>query len=121
MTDDESFNSMSDYAGAVTVKTVNGKPFVSDEQTLLEIDFAAACKAMVEAENKFQAVNREARAQKGVPENLVEWFDALEDRYVADKKLWELFTGADRSPRSNKMYNEFRLILLQGKTTRPNA
>src|SRR5215475_11196812 len=107
MTRDELFNSMLDDMGGAAVKTVNGKPFVSDEQALLEIDFAAACEAMVEAEKRFQRLDRAARAQKGVPENLVEWFDALESRYLTDKKLWKLFTGNDRSPRSNRMYNEF--------------
>jgi hypothetical protein len=104
-----------------TMKMVNGKRYISDEQTIAEMDFAAACEAMIEAEKRFQRLDRLARAQKGVPENMVEWFDALESRYLTDKKLWQLFTAGDRSVRSNKMYNEYRLILLLGDTTEPIA
>jgi hypothetical protein len=83
------------------------------------MDFAAACEAMAEAEKRFQRLDR--HAQEGVPEDMVEWFDALESRYLTDKKLWELFTAGDRSVRSNKMYNEYRLILLRGESTRADA
>lgn len=122
MIDDELIASMFDEVNATTVKRINGKPFVSDEQTLLEMDFAAACAAMVEAEKRFQRLNRQAHAQKGgVPEDMIEWFDALESRYLTDKKLWQLFTGKDRSPQSNRMYNEFRLTLLRGESTRANV
>lgn len=124
MTEDEldgEIATMFDEVKATTVKMVNGKPYVSDEQTLAEMDFAAACEAMVEAEKRFQRLNRQAHSQKGVPEDMIEWFDALESRYLTDKKLWELFTGSDRSVRSNKMYNEFRLTLLCGETTKPDA
>ena len=121
MTDDELIASMFDGVNATTMKMVNGKPYVSDEQTLAEMDFAAACEAMVEAEKRFQRLDRQAHAQEGVPKNMVEWFDALESRYLTDKKLWELFTAGDRSVSSNKMYNEFRLGLLRGGTTKANA
>ncbi len=120
-TADELAETMFDEVRTDTVKTVNGKPFVSDEQTLLEMDFAAACEAMVEAEKRFQRLNRQAHAQQGVPEDMIEWFDALESRYLTDKRLWELFTAGDRGVRSNKMYNEYRLILLLGQTTKPDA
>lgn len=76
---------------------------------------------MLEAEKRFQRVAEQARKQKSVPDNMVEWFDALESRYLTDKRLWELFTGSDRSVRSNKMYNEFRLTLLTGKRIGPDA
>ena len=120
MTDDE-LASMLEDVKATTVKTVNGKPYVSDEQTIAEMDFAAACEAMIEAESRFQRLERHARAQKGVPQDMVEWFDALESRYLTDKKLWQLFTSGDRSVRSNKLYNEYRLILLRGETSKADA
>jgi hypothetical protein len=110
-----------DEVTTTEVEMVNGEPYISDEQTLAEMDFAAACEAMVEAEKRFRRLDRQAHAQKGVPENMVEWFDALESRYLTDKKLWELFTAGDRSVRSNKMYNEYRLILLRGESTRADA
>lgn len=106
---------------ATEVKMVNGNPYISDEQTIAEMEFQSACDAMVEAEKKFQRVAEQARKQKGVPNNMVEWFDALESRFLTDKRLWELFTGSDRSVRSNKMYNEFRLTLLTAERTRASA
>jgi hypothetical protein len=118
---DKLIETMFDEVKTVTLKTVNGKPYISDEQTLAEMDFAAACEAMVEAEKRFQRLDRRAHAQKGVPEDMLEWFDALESRYLTDKRLWQLFTAGDRSLRSNKMYNEFRLTLLLGESTRANA
>jgi hypothetical protein len=118
---DKLIETMFDEARTVSAKRVNGKPYVSDEQTLAEMDFAAACSAMIEAEKRFQRLDRLAHAQKGVPEDMVEWFDALESRYLTDKKLWELFTAGDRSVRSNKMYNDYRLILLRGETSKPDA
>ena len=121
MTDDELTSSMFDEIKAVSVKSVNGKRYISDEETLREMEFAAACEAMVEAEKRFQLLNRRAHAQKGVPEDMLDWFDALESRYLTDKKLWELFTAGDRSVRSNSLYNEFRLTLLRGETTKSEA
>ena len=48
------------------------------------------------------------------PANLCQWFDSLERRYRADKRLWELFVGADRSVPSTCLYNSFRRHLLRG-------
>ncbi len=121
MTDEKLIPSMFDETQMVSVKTVNGKRYISDEETLREMDLSAACHAMVEAEKRFQRLDRHAHAQKGVPEDMVEWFDALENRYLTDKRLWQLFTAGDRSVRSNKMYNEYRLTLLRGETIKPNA
>jgi hypothetical protein len=56
-----------------------------------------------------------------IPDNLCEWFDALEDRYEADKRLWLLFVEKDRSRRSNLMYCEYRGALLSGKSLRADA
>jgi hypothetical protein len=45
----------------------------------------------------------------------------LEVRYQADKRLWLLFIGKDRSVRSNRMYVEFSRSLLSGKSIRADA
>lgn len=55
------------------------------------------------------------------PAHLCQWFDALERRYQADKRLWELFTGGERSMRSNCLYNSFRRLLLRGDGTKLRA
>jgi hypothetical protein len=121
MTDEELIASMFDEVNATTGKMVNGKPYVSDEQTLAEMEFAQACEEYVRAAKRFEKIDRIAKAQQGVPDNLCEWFDSLEAQYVADKRLWLLFIGQDRSQRSNLMYCEYRKMLLCGEKLRANA
>ena len=43
------------------------------------------------------------------------------EQYQADKRLWLLFVGADRSRRSNLMYCEYRKMLLFGGKLRAHA
>jgi hypothetical protein len=112
---------------ATKVETVNGKPRISDEQTLREMQFAEACEELVAAEGEFAEWDAKA-AQKWAhpdadPANLCHWFDSLERRYKADRNLWLLFTGGDRSMRSNCLYNSFRRHLLRrdGTKLRANA
>jgi hypothetical protein len=96
------------------------KPLATGE-TLAEADFAEACDEYVRAARKFEKLDRIAKAQKGVPDNLCAWFDALEKQYQSDKRLWLLFVGADRSRRSNLMYCEYRKMLLSGGKLRTDA
>ena len=110
-----------DEVTTTKVEMVNGKPRVTDEQTIAEMDFAKACDDYVRAARKFEKLDRIAKAQKGVPDNLCQWFDALEEQYQVDKKLWLLFVGADRSRRSNLMYCEYRTMLLSGGKLRVDA
>jgi hypothetical protein len=107
------------------VEMVNGKPRISDEQTLREMQFAEACEELVAAEGEFAEWDAKATQKWAHPDadpaNLCHWFDSLERRYRADKRLWELFTGGDRSVRSNCLYNSFRRLLLSSGKTRANA
>lgn len=92
-----------------------------DEGDLAAMEFAEACDEYVRAARKFEKLDRIAKAQKGIPDNLCAWFDALEQQYQADKRLWLLFVGADRSRRSNLMYCEYRKMLLSGGKLRADA
>src|SRR5271165_746680 len=96
------------------VEMVNGKPRISDEETLREMQFAEACEELVAAEREFAEWDAKTTKKWAHPDadpaNLCQWFDALERRYRADKRLWELFTGGDRSVRSNCLYNSFRRL-----------
>ena len=100
--------------------TAEVKPLATGE-TLTEAEFAEACDAYVRAARKFEKLDRIAKAQKGIPDNLCAWFDTLEEQYQADKRLWLLFVGADRSRRSNLMYCEYRKMLLSGEKLRADA
>jgi hypothetical protein len=114
---------MFDELISTTIKpdgTAEVKPLATGE-TLAEAEFAEACDEYVRAARKFEKLDRIAKAQKGVPDNLCAWFDALEEQYKADKRLWLLFVDADRSRRSNLMYCEYRKMLLSGEKLRADA
>ena len=92
-----------------------------DEGDLAAMEFAEACEALVAAERSFEKIDRSAKAQLGIPDNLCAWFDSLEERYEAEKRLWNLFTAGDRSPRTGRMYLQFREALLAGGKVRADA
>jgi hypothetical protein len=120
-TRDETVDLMFDETKTVIVRTVEDKRFVTDEAMLAEMEMQQASEALVKAERKFERIDRTAKAQRGVPDNLCEWFDALEERYQAEKRLWQLFTAGDRSPHTGRMYLQFRESLLAGKSLRADA
>ena len=93
--------------------TAEVKPLATGE-TLAATEFNEACDEYVRAAKRFEKIDRIAKAQQGIPDNLCEWFDSMEAQYVADKRLWLLFVGADRSRRSNLLYCEYRKMLLSG-------
>ena len=104
---------------------IEEKRFVADDVLLTEMEFQEACEEFVKAERKFARLD--ARDKRGWahpdsdPKDLCDWFDALDDRYKAENRLWMLFVGKDRSIRSNLMYLEFRRVLLAGARTRADA
>ena len=76
---------------------VNGKPRISDEQTLREMQFAEACEELVAAEREFAEWDAKATKKWAHPDadpaNLCQWFDALERRYKADRLVATLHRG----------------------------
>ena len=104
---------------------VTAKRYVTDEETIREMEFQEACEELVEAEREFAEWDAKAGKRWAHPDSdpasLCQWFDSLERRYRADKRLWELFVGADRSVRSNSLYNSLRRLLLRGGKLRANA
>ena len=118
MTDDEITQSMFDEVQTVEVRMVNGKPFVSDEQTLAEIEMQEACEAFVQAEEKF---NRIASKKMDRDFDVCAWWDALEERYQCEKRVWTMFIQGDRSRRTGLMYLQFREALFAGKKLRADA
>jgi len=100
---------------------VKVKRYITDEETLAQMEMQEACEVFVVAEKKFEKIDRKAKAQEGIPDNLCEWFDSLEERYQTEKRMWQLFTAGDGSPRSGRMYLDFRKALLSGDRTRADA
>ncbi len=62
------------------VDKVNGKPYISDEQTLREMQFAEACEELVAAEGEFAEWDAKATQKWAHPDadpaNLCQWFDS---------------------------------------------
>jgi hypothetical protein len=80
----------------------------------------AAVKAFVLAEQHFQRMDAHPLKVSKKEVNL-RWWEALESMYTADKALWHLFCGPDKSPRSNAEYAKFRLRLVTGVPNRSDA
>jgi hypothetical protein len=82
-------------------------------------EFQEACDRFVKAEKKFNKLDLTVRLH--VSTDVCDWFDALQARYLAEKTVWELFTGGHRSPRMGRLYLEFRDSLIRGESLKPNA
>ena len=116
MTNDELVNTIFDEV--VKTRMVNGRPMVSDEQTLRDQDFAQACRDFVAAEFRF---NECAKKREQPNFDVCLWFDLLEERYLCEKKVWTIFTAGDRSRYTGLMYLEFRAALFAGGKLRANV
>jgi hypothetical protein len=90
------------------------KHLVADEQMHI------ACRALIFAERQFKKLDADPACVYNHEKNL-RWWDALETMYCADKALWELFVGPDRSLRSNMQYAQFRSRILAGRPIRADA
>ena len=97
------------------------KRLVSDEETIRQMDFNDACEAFVRAEREWEKQDAIAKRPGARPTDVCKWFDALEERYQTEKRVWLLFTADDRSLRSGMMYLQFRDALLSGKVLRADA
>jgi hypothetical protein len=78
-TGDETVDSMFDEITETKIApdgTATSKRYATDDGTIREMDFAEACDEYVRAARKFEKLDRIAKAQKGIPDNLCAWFDA---------------------------------------------
>jgi len=49
------------------------------------------------------------------------WFYWLERKYLAEKKLWELFCAGFETDKMGRLYLEFRDCLIRGESPKPSA
>ena len=89
---------------------------LTEEEEKMEV----AVRAFVIAERKFKKLDEHPRKVSDPKINLA-WWNCLEDMYVCDKALWDMFTGPDKSMQSNKQYAQFRSRLLTGVPVRADA
>ena len=104
--------SLLDRINAAKKRHANGKSRVPDE-------FSEACDALVVAEKKFNKLDATVRTNSSA--DVCKWFDALEERYLAEKHVWQLFTAGERSRRMGMLYLRFRESLFTGLPLRADA
>ena len=125
MTEDEADAKVATLFDEITeVKMVNGKPMVSDEQTIRDMEAAKEMEsAIAEIVRSFREFNDVM--SRGVdpvdPVKSVGWWRATEYLMLANNGLKEAFICGDRSPASIQQYNKFRSKMLEGKRYRPDA
>ncbi len=98
----------------------NASPKAEKHLTEEEEKMNAAVRAFVLAEQHFKRMDEHPLKVSKKEVNL-RWWLSLEDLYTADKALWHLFCGPDKSPRSNAEYAKFRLRLVTGVPNRSDA
>jgi predicted CopG family antitoxin len=82
-------------------------------------EFSDACKALVKAERKFNRLDLVIRLDSSA--DVCKWFDLLEERFKAEKRVWELFTGGVRNHQMGLLYLKFRDSLFSGLPLREDA
>ena len=109
-----------DEGTTTKVEMVNGKPRISDQATLDQMEreetarrLEEACQIFLTREREFQRIAQHPRVATDPQMNCL-WWDRLEAVYVAEKAVWKLFVGAQPTMAENRLYAKFRKLLLEG-------
>lgn len=92
-----------------------------------DVEVTTTADALQEAAGRLLTAERRLQKLKALPDILSDpktnatWWDCLEEVYICDTNLHRLFVGGRPSPQQNKLYNEFRLMVLQGSKLKANA
>lgn len=127
MTEDEADAKVATLFDEITttrVEIVNGKPRVTDEQTIRDMEAQAEMEAaiadLIRSFKDFAAI-----MERGVdptdPLRSKGWWRALEYLALAENRLKEAFICGDRSPASVRQYAKFRSKMLRGERYRCDA
>lgn len=125
MTDEDKMDAeiASMFDEVTEVKTVNGKPMISDEETLRQMDADEMANAIADLTRSFRDFN--SIMSRGVdpvdPVKSLGWWRATEYLMLANNRLKDIFCGRDRSPASIRQYAKFRSKMLEGKRYRTDA
>jgi hypothetical protein len=116
-----------DEVTTTKVEMVNGKPRISDEETLAQMQREEDARLMEEACGMFLTAGRKFQKLSAHPDVVTDprlnlaWWDALEDVYQKERTVWRLFVGPQPTMADNKLYAKFRELLLKGKSLNANA
>jgi|SRR6516165_10587756 hypothetical protein len=99
----------------------------TDRQTIEEMDrqeqarmLEEACGLFLTAEREHQRLSARHDVVSDPKINLL-WWESLERVYEREKVVWRLFVGSQPSPEQNKLYAQFRAMLLKGSCLKANA
>ena len=116
-----------DEVTSTKAEVVNGKPRISDDATLAQMEreeqarrFEEACGLFLTREREFQRIAQHPRVVTDPQMNCL-WWDRLEAVYVAEKSVQKLFTGPQPTMADNKLYAKFRKLLLEGSKLKADA
>lgn len=106
-----------------SAKIENGKVTVEREpakDTLQAEAMREACGMFLTAERKFRKLNANPDCVTD-PRLNVEWWDALDLVYRAERTVRRLFVGPQPDMRSNRLYARFRELLLKDGSLKADA
>ena len=116
-----------DEGTTTKVEMVNGKPRISDQATLDEMEreevarrMEEACGMFLTAERRFQKLDAHPEKVSDPKVNVV-WWETLEQVYEREKVVWRLFVGPQPTMADNKLYAKFRKLLLEGSKLSADA
>ena len=116
-----------DEVTTTKIEMVNGKPRISDQATLDQMEREEAARRMEEACGMFLTAERRFQKLCDHPDKVanpkvnVAWWEALEQVYEREKVVWRLFVGSQPTMADNKLYAKFRELLLKGSKLKANA
>ena len=116
-----------DEGTTTKVEMVNGKPRISDQATLDQIEreetalcMEEACGMFLTAERRFQKLSDHPDKVTDPKVNLA-WWESLQTVYERERVVWRLFVGAQPTIEDNKLYARFRELLLKGSKLKAKA
>ncbi|MGH9680915.1 MAG: hypothetical protein ACRD4Y_13280, partial [Candidatus Acidiferrales bacterium] len=81
-------------------------------------DFQIACEDMVHATRKFAKLDLRVHVDKNA--DATQWFFWLGQRFLTEKRVWEMFCEGFESDKMIKLYLEFRHCLFRNQTMKTN-
>jgi hypothetical protein len=124
---DAEIGNLFDEATTTKVEMVNGKPRISDQATLDQMEreesarrMEEACGMFLTAERRFQKLSDNPNKVTDPKINLL-WWQALDTVYECEKAVQRLFVGPQPTLEQNKLYAKFRELLLKGSKLKANA
>lgn len=104
---------MEDMLDEITEHAPDGKKIEEGSE------FQRACCEFVVAHKKFSKIDLSVRTDMSADAS--KWFHWLEQKYVTEKKLWELFCAGFETDQMGRLYLEFRDCLFRGESPKPSA